>query len=126
MLVAEKNLLGLAAPAMRPRHQAYITWLEGERQALDQDVGGTLRHSPVWWEQEDLLRSVPGVGPQLARTPLAHLPELETLDRKPLAALGGCPLQPRQWHPARQADGLGWTGPCARASLYGRARRQPA
>ena len=89
MLVAEKNRLGLAAPAIRPRLQAHITWLEGELQALDQDVGGTLRRSPVWREKEDLLRSVPGVGPQLARTLLAHLPELGTLDRKPLAALVG-------------------------------------
>jgi transposase len=89
MLVAEKNRLSLAAPAIRPRLQAHITWLEGELQALDQDVGGTLRRSPVWREKEDLLRSVPGVGPQLARTLLAHLPELGTLDRKPLAALVG-------------------------------------
>jgi transposase len=50
---------------------------------------GTLRRSRVWREKEDLLRSVPRVGPQLARTLLAHLPELGTLDRKRFPALVG-------------------------------------
>jgi transposase len=89
MLVAENNRLSRAAPTIRPRLQAHITWLECELQALDQDLDGTLRHSPVWREKEDLLRSVPGVGPQLTRTLLAHLPELGALDRKRLAALVG-------------------------------------
>jgi transposase len=89
MLVAEKNRLSLAAPAIRPRLQAHITWLERELETLDQDVGEMLRRSPVWREKEALLQSVPGVGPQLARTLLAHLPELGTLDRKRIAALVG-------------------------------------
>jgi transposase len=89
MLVAEKNRLGSAASAIRPRLQAHITWLEHELQALDQDVDGMWRQSPVWREKEDLLRSVPGVGPQLSRTLLAHLPELGALDRKRIAALVG-------------------------------------
>jgi transposase len=89
MLVAEKNRLSLAAPTIRPRLQAHITWLERELETLDQDVGEMLRRSPVWREKEELLQSVPGVGPQLARTLLAHLPELGTLDRKRIAALVG-------------------------------------
>ena len=39
--------------------------------------------------EDDLLRSVPGVGEQLSLTLLAHLPELGTLDRKRIAALVG-------------------------------------
>ena len=38
---------------------------------------------------DDLLRSVPGVGPQLSLTLLAQLPELGTLDRKQIGALVG-------------------------------------
>ena len=41
------------------------------------------------WDSTDLLRTVPGVGPQLSLTLLAHLPELGTLDRKQIAALVG-------------------------------------
>ena len=43
----------------------------------------------MWREQDDLLRTVPGVGPQLSLTLLAHLPELGTLDRKQIASLVG-------------------------------------
>ena len=42
---------------------------------LDRDLGKMLRQSPLWREKEDLLRSLPGVGPQLALTLLAYLPE---------------------------------------------------
>jgi len=48
-----------------------------------------LRASPMWRAQEDLLRSIPGVGPVLSATLLAAVPELGTLGHKPLAALIG-------------------------------------
>jgi transposase len=88
-LVAEKNRRSLAAPALRPRLQAHSTWLERELAMWDQDVGAMSRRSPVGRETAELRRSVPGVGPQWARTRLAHLPELGPLDRKRIAALVG-------------------------------------
>ncbi len=48
-----------------------------------------MRGSPLWREKEDLLVSVPGVGPVVARTLLAELPELGRLDRREIAALAG-------------------------------------
>ena len=42
-----------------------------------------------WRETEDLLTSVPGIGPVTARTLIAELPELGSLDRRKLAALVG-------------------------------------
>ena len=89
MLVGEKNRLGPAIPAVRPRIQAHIVWLEQELADLDRGLRQTLRQSPVWREKDDLLRSVPGVGEQLSLTLLAHLPELGTLDRKRISALVG-------------------------------------
>ena len=89
MLVGEKNRLGPAIPAVRPRIQAHIAWLEQELADLDQGLRQTLRQSPVWREKDNLLRSVPGVGEQLSVTLLAHLPELGALDRKRIAALVG-------------------------------------
>ena len=49
----------------------------------------TLHQSPVWREKDDLLRSVPGIGDQISLTLLAYLPELGTLNRRQIAALGG-------------------------------------
>ena len=85
MLVSEKNRPGTAIGAVSPR----IAWLEQELSDLDKGLRQTLRRSPVWREKDDLLRTVPGVGPQLSLTLLAHLPALGTLNRRQIAALVG-------------------------------------
>ena len=94
MLVSEKNRLGTAIGAVSPRAvspriEAHIAWLEQELSDLDKGLRQTLRRSPVWREKDDLLRTVPGVGPQLSLTLLALLPGLGTLGRKQIAALVG-------------------------------------
>ena len=89
MLVAERNRLGTATAGVRPHIEAHIAWLEQALADLDQQLRQTLRQSPLWRAKDDLLRTVPGVGPQLSLTLLAHLPELGTLDRRQIAALVG-------------------------------------
>jgi transposase len=89
MLTAERNRLRCAPKVVHPELQAHIRWLERRLTALDTDLDQAIRTSPLWRAQEDLLRSVPGVGPIVARTLLAQLPELGTLPSKPLAALVG-------------------------------------
>jgi transposase len=63
--------------------------LEKELASLDADIDDAVRGSPAWREKEDLLASVPGVGPVIARTLIAELPELGQLGRKEIAALAG-------------------------------------
>jgi len=89
MLVSEKNRLGTAISAVRPRIEAHIAWLEQELSDLDEGMRQTLRRSPVWREKDDLLRTVPGVGEQTSLTLLANLPELGALDRRQIASLVG-------------------------------------
>lgn len=89
MLVAEKNRRRQALPTVRERITRHLTVLETELSELDQDLEQTLRESPLWREQEDLLRSMPGIGPTLAGTLIAELPELGQLDRRRVAALVG-------------------------------------
>ena len=89
MLTAERQRLGTARAAVRGRVQAHIRWLEQELADLDDELGRTIRQSPVWREREALLRSVPGIGPATAITLLAELPELGQLDRKRIATLVG-------------------------------------
>jgi transposase len=89
MLTAEKNRLSSAPPRVRADIQAHITWLEQRLADLNTAIGTAIRSSPVWREHDDLLQSTPGVGPVLARTLLADLPELGTLNRKAIAALVG-------------------------------------
>lgn len=89
MLTAERQRLGTAHPPVRPRVQAHIAFLEQDLAALDDELGRTLRASPLWRETEELLRSVPGVGPVVALTLVAEVPELGRLDRKRIGALVG-------------------------------------
>ena len=91
MLVAEKNRLGRAGQSVRPRIMVHIEWPEQELKDLDRGLLGRdmLRRSPVWRERDGLLRSVPGVGPQLSVALLAGLPELGALGRRQIAALAG-------------------------------------
>jgi transposase len=91
MLTAyKKNRLGSAtAKPLAKRIAAHVRWLEKELERTDRDLDGAIKDSPTLRENEALLRSVPGVGPVLARTLLAELPELGALTRKRLAALVG-------------------------------------
>ncbi|MBI2855728.1 MAG: IS110 family transposase [Chloroflexi bacterium] len=90
MRTAEENRFSRTAlPALRREIQEHLDWLEERLTRLDDDLGNRLRESPLWHEKEDLLKSVPGVGPVLSSTLLAELPELGALDRKQIAALVG-------------------------------------
>ena len=90
MLVAETNRMH-ACPdaALRKSIYEHVAWLRSQVKGLDRDLDGKLRGTPLWREKDDLLRTVPGVGPVLSRTLLAELPELGTLDRGKIAALVG-------------------------------------
>ena len=70
--------------------------LEKELAELDDDISDHVRGSPAWAEKEDLLASVPGIGPTIARTLIAELPELGSLDRRRIAALVGLAPWTRQ------------------------------
>ncbi len=89
MLTAEKNRVASARAVVRKQLRAHITWLERALHQADTDLAEAIRQSPLWREKEELLRSVPGIGPVLTTTLLANLPELGTLTHKQIAALVG-------------------------------------
>ncbi len=72
-----------------------MRWLDKRLCRLDRELRDHLRSSPLWREKEDLPRGVPGVGPVLSATLLAHVPELGSRSNKQIAALVGvAPLNP--------------------------------
>lgn len=89
MLTAERNRLGQAPSSLKARIKEHIDWLSRELDALNRELDQAIRESPLWRAKDELLQSVPGVGPVLSRTLLSDLPELGTLDRKHIAALVG-------------------------------------
>jgi transposase len=86
---AEQNRLDRAPDRVRKRIEVHLRWLRDELARLDADLDDLIQQSPVWRAREELLQSVPGIGPVMSRTVLAELPELGLLNRKQIAALVG-------------------------------------
>jgi transposase len=90
MLHAERQRLPRArGREVRRNLRAHIRWLEHGGIDADAELERLIQQSPVWRVQDELLQSVPGVGPMLARTLLGLVPELGHLDRHQIAALVG-------------------------------------
>jgi transposase len=89
MLGAEQNRLLVAHGRVKHDVQTHIHYLQQRLKATTDDLETTIRQSPVWRAQDDLLRSVPGIGPTTSATLLAELPELGRLSRQQIAALVG-------------------------------------
>jgi transposase len=89
MLAAEKTRRHSAPPAVRPRIDRHLAWLEAELDELDRELRQQVEHSPVWRANDDLLQRVKGVGPVLSLTLVADLPELGKLTRQAIAKLVG-------------------------------------
>ena len=119
MLVAERQREKRASNARVRRSLArHIKMLEKELPAVDDDIDTLMRSSPVWREKEDLLVSVPGIGKTLARTLLAELPELGTLDRRSVASLAGVAPYTRQSGRWRGRSMIGGGRSAARSALF--------
>ena len=95
MLVAEKNRLRRAPPVVRTGIQEHIRWLEEQLEALELELQARIVASPLWQAKDRILQSTPGVGPAVATTLLAALPELGTLGRATIASLVG--VAPMNW-----------------------------
>ena len=89
MRVSEQHRLATAAGAIRENIQRHIDYLDHQLRGIEADLAAAVQASPAWRERDELLQSVPGVGPQVSRTLLAELPELGTTSGRPVAALCG-------------------------------------
>jgi transposase len=89
MRTAEKNRLQQADPAVKERIKVHINWLEQELDDINKELKQMIESNPEWKEKNDIIQSVPGVGPNLAITILSDFPELGYLNRKQTAALSG-------------------------------------
>ena len=89
MRTAEQQRRQRALPVVREGIEEVIALLNRQVKEIDDELGRRLRESPLWREREDLLRSVPGIGPATVFSLLAELPELGSLDRREAAAVVG-------------------------------------
>jgi transposase len=90
MRVMEANRLAACGDAaVRAGLGRHLAWLDAEVADADRLLEEAVRSSPAWRERDELLRSIPGVGPVVSRTLLAALPELGSADGGAPAALAG-------------------------------------
>lgn len=89
MLTAEKNRLQQADSVVRKRVKNHVTWLEKELNDVNKELGQMVQEDPEWKAKDEIIQSVPGVGPNLSITILSDFPELGILNRKQIAALAG-------------------------------------
>jgi transposase len=92
--------------------------LEKELAEIDAEIDDNVRGSPAWRVKEDLLVSAPGVGPVIARTMIAELPELGALNRKEIAALAGLAPFTRQSGQWRGRSRIGGGRSAVRTVLF--------
>jgi transposase len=119
MIVAERQRARhLSEPGLQRSVARILAALDAELRTLDKDLDDAVRNSPAWREKEDLLASVPGVGPTIARTLLAELPELGALDRRQVAALAGLAPWTRQSGQWRGRSFIGGGRRSVRAALF--------
>ncbi len=82
MRTAEQLRRRTALFAFRGSNDEVVAFLDGQLKDVDDELGRRLRQSPVWREREELLKSVPDIGPVAIFSLLAGLPELGFLNRR--------------------------------------------
>ncbi len=86
---AERNRYQQVRGSAQANVQVPIAWLNEQIAALEAKIAERLECSETWQRQAQQLTSVPGVGPRVAATLIALLPELGRLSAKQGAALVG-------------------------------------
>jgi transposase len=118
MITAENQRAKRAPARLKKSIVRLLKALEKELASVDADMDDAVRGSPVWREKEDLLQSVPGVGPAISRTLIAEMPELGRLDRKQIAALAGLAPYTRQSGQWRGKSFIGGGRTAVRTALF--------
>ncbi|MBP2236132.1 transposase [Sinorhizobium kostiense] len=119
VIMAEQNRLRTASSRQALKSiRRLLAALKRELEAIDADIDGYIRKSPLWQIREKPLISMPGMGPTVARILLAELPELGSLDRRQVAALAGLAPFAGQWGKWRGKSFIGDGRSSVRAALF--------
>jgi transposase len=118
MIKAERQRQKRASAQAAKSIARLLKALEKELTSVDTDIDDRMRASPAWAAAENLMTSVPGIGHVIARTLIAELPELGTLDRRQIAALAGLAPWTRQSGQWRGKSFIGGGRASVRSALF--------
>jgi transposase len=89
LIASERQRASHAPSCIKDSVRRVLEAPEQEQVLIDRASDAVVERSPAWCRKEALLTSVLGIGPTIARTLIAELPELGSLVRKQVAALVG-------------------------------------
>jgi transposase len=119
MMVAERNRRRqLTQPRLVKTVDRVLATLQKQLSAVETDIDTAIRDTPAWREKEELLTSAPAIGPKIARTLIADLPELGTLTRRQISALVGVAPFSHDSGKHRGKRAIAGGRPSVRAALY--------
>ena len=95
-IVKTSNRLELAEDYLREQLQSQLTHLETLKKKVETDIAAHIRDTAELAQKAARLQELKGVGPVLAATLLAHVPELGQVSDKTLACLIGVAPHPKQ------------------------------
>ena len=116
--VAEQHHLRRLDPIAQPSAVRLLAVLAEEQAELERQIAARLALDPAWRAKAALLESAPGVGPVVAATLLADLPELGACSAKQIAALAGLAPLTRQSGRTRGQATIGGGRQAVRCALY--------
>jgi transposase len=105
-------------PVIAESCRAMISSLSEERQRIEALLAAMLAEQPDYERRIRLLRTIPGIGPAVAMTLMADLPELGTIDRRAIASLAGLAPHPNQSGTRADKAHIQGGRPCVRVALY--------
>jgi len=119
IIAMEKTRLKQATePLILASHRAAIAALTLERRAIEGEIEQRIAQNAVFRRRQEILMSIPGIGPQVATVLLTELPELGTTDRRAIASLAGLAPHPNQSGASQGRAQIAGGRPCVRAALY--------
>jgi transposase len=116
--VAERQRRGRLPAVVHPSLDRIIAVLSAELAELEQAIAEAIALDPTWRAKAALLQSVPGVGPVVATTLLAELPELGRQAANPIAALVGVAPLTRQSGRIQRPAAIGGGRRAVRHALF--------
>lgn len=118
MIVMEKNRLQIMPRCLRADIQRHLQHLQRQVDKLDRLLAAAIEAEDDWQARRAIVTSVPGVGPVIANTLLADLPELGELTTKQAAALTGVAPYNRDSGTMRGRRRIRGGRACVRTALY--------
>jgi transposase len=119
VIAMEKTRLKQAVdPLILESHRMAITTFAAQRKAIEDEIAKRIANDPTLARRNEILTSIPGIGPQVATTLLTEMPELGAIDRRAVASLAGLAPHPNQSGAFNGRPHVSGGRACVRTALY--------